>query len=680
MGGDFCEGCPAGKYTQTYNARACISCDAGQYAELSEYGEIETTGIGNFHGCVVCPSGKWQSGSATTDCSDCRIAHHDKRGGVNVTSGSIAHDEQCVHCPNGQFQHEAGSTQCYDCPSGKFTATNDINGIPHLHSGCEDCTAYKIIDNTADFDLRHYWTQNEAGWDKCEKKHLDCLSNPWPDTWTTCTRTCRNTITAEVGDQDRWTTPVYHAWGEMAHADVSLRPRLCSATQIVVDTDARQQNYVHWVQEDDKWHQKQECNVQHCPVDCVVTAWGEYDQCTATCGTGSMHKHRTIVRAPMYGGKACPALDSILPCNTHDCVHAVCHNEHVKCHVNYVAYGRTPGGAAAPATTCVGAGCHMCDDALECAAKHIVRTVSVTHDKRFAYVEGDFSCHVEDSDGVVTFNKHLIPEARKNCVCRCSQHPLSCFYKNKVLANSHIPGSQMAGISTKEACSNLCSHHPDCGAWEYDSNKKCILKAGEPVYTDNTNSFVNTYAGAKSGTGGCVQHNKNVFCPLGKYRAEGDGISAYNCITCPAGFTTHMLNAKSCTLALQNTAECPDGEYIATTGHSYIRANRTDAAAVDKKAQCSVCPSGKWNTNPTATDCIDNTANRTYTSHDVQTQTPTSQPTFAPTKNPTVADCSVACAASHDELHQSLEADCLACKGHMTVVDFCATYPTISGC
>merc|ERR1712127_1027071 len=104
-----------------------------------------------------------------------------------------------------------------------------------------------------------------------------------------------------------------------------------------------------------------------------------------------------------------------------------------------------------------------------------------------------------------------------------------------------------------------------------------------------------------------------------------------------------MLNAKSCTLALQNTAECPDGEYIATTGHSYIRANRTDAAAVDKKAQCSVCPSGKWNTNPTATDCIDNTANRTYTSHDVQTQTPTSQPTFAPTKNPTVADCSVAC-------------------------------------
>jgi len=183
--------------------------------------------------------------------------------------------------------------------------------------------------------------------------------------------------------------------------------------------------------------------------------------------------------------------------------------------------------------------------------KKTLRTVSVTHDKRFQYIEGNFKCQVEDALGSITFNMHTIPEGRKNCVCRCTQHPTACFYKNKVLTNAHIAGNVMPGIATKQACSNLCAHHPDCGGWEYDSNKKCILKAGEPVYTDNTNSLVTTYAGGKAGAHGCILQNKHPQCPLGKYRTEVDTQSgrieaAYNCVQCEAGFTSHMINAASC--------------------------------------------------------------------------------------------------------------------------------------
>ena len=61
------------------------------------------------------------------------------------------------------------------------------------------------------------------------------------------------------------------------------------------------------------------CNSDPCPVDCMVSAFGDYTQCTKTCGSGSQTGYRSITRVAEAGGIACPALSHTRICNAHSC-------------------------------------------------------------------------------------------------------------------------------------------------------------------------------------------------------------------------------------------------------------------------------------------------------------------------------------------------------------------------
>ncbi len=66
--------------------------------------------------------------------------------------------------------------------------------------------------------------------------------------------------------------------------------------------------------------QSRSCNTQACtpggtPVDCVVSAWSEWSQCDAACN-GTQMRTRTIVTPSSNGGATCPALTETQPCNT----------------------------------------------------------------------------------------------------------------------------------------------------------------------------------------------------------------------------------------------------------------------------------------------------------------------------------------------------------------------------
>jgi len=61
------------------------------------------------------------------------------------------------------------------------------------------------------------------------------------------------------------------------------------------------------------------CNVQPCPVDCVVSAFSDWSQCSASCGGGTQTRSRSIVVDPLYGGTACPVLTDSRECNTQAC-------------------------------------------------------------------------------------------------------------------------------------------------------------------------------------------------------------------------------------------------------------------------------------------------------------------------------------------------------------------------
>jgi len=68
--------------------------------------------------------------------------------------------------------------------------------------------------------------------------------------------------------------------------------------------------------------QEQTCNPQACPppVDCAVSDWSDWSSCSKPCGEGGKRsKMRTVTKPRANGGTACPPLEEIADCDTTDC-------------------------------------------------------------------------------------------------------------------------------------------------------------------------------------------------------------------------------------------------------------------------------------------------------------------------------------------------------------------------
>merc|ERR1719428_16730 len=62
------------------------------------------------------------------------------------------------------------------------------------------------------------------------------------------------------------------------------------------------------------------CNEFSCPQDCKMSEWEEDGVCSHTCGGGEVMVRRYIMRQPAFGGMACPTtLEKMNECNTQNC-------------------------------------------------------------------------------------------------------------------------------------------------------------------------------------------------------------------------------------------------------------------------------------------------------------------------------------------------------------------------
>jgi hypothetical protein len=61
------------------------------------------------------------------------------------------------------------------------------------------------------------------------------------------------------------------------------------------------------------------CNKFACPVDCVVSTWSSFSSCSNTCGGGTKTRTRSIVTGASNGGITCDSLTEYGTCNTQPC-------------------------------------------------------------------------------------------------------------------------------------------------------------------------------------------------------------------------------------------------------------------------------------------------------------------------------------------------------------------------
>jgi hypothetical protein len=175
--------------------------------------------------------------------------------------------------------------------------------------------------------------------------------------------------------------------------------------------------------------------------------------------------------------------------NNHDCVDQAdasnnCHNADDE---GEVALGER---LQAQYETCVNGTAEASEPQMQAPCKNEFQTLVVTHDRASMdpdadYQRNGFLCTRNDAGG---------------CSCKCNQHAACCSRMNKLLANTDIQGNKFDDVQSLQACCDLCTNHPECTAWEYDSEQVCVLKHGEPEMVDNTAADVlTTWAGTPSG-------------------------------------------------------------------------------------------------------------------------------------------------------------------------------------
>jgi hypothetical protein len=170
---------------------------------------------------------------------------------------------------------------------------------------------------------------------------IDCKVNEWSD--TSCSKTCgggtltktrtivrqpqnnglpcpSNLIREDVPCNQQTCAPIdceLSQWSEWSSCSKECDDGSGSGIKTKTRTITQQPKYNGTACENNRIEEK--CNTQQCPVDCVVSDWGEWSEC-GFCGNENKSRTRTIDVASAHGGRPCGKLKEEVPCNKQECV------------------------------------------------------------------------------------------------------------------------------------------------------------------------------------------------------------------------------------------------------------------------------------------------------------------------------------------------------------------------
>eukprot|EP01134_Creolimax_fragrantissima_P000840 CFRG0840T1 len=180
-----------------------------------------------------------------------------------------------IGVPDVTYQIMSIPDGCYEyinvCDTSSIATANDTDASMVANETATDNQTYVTVDDNW---ISIAMIQSTTS---CACK-IDCVVSEWT-AWSDCPLNC-----GENGVQGRFRYP-------------ETLPKFGGAQCI------------------DTLNEIQQCYRAPCAIDCMVTNWSEWTNCSTTCDAGIFNRTRSIIRTPADGGTACPELIMIDGCN-----------------------------------------------------------------------------------------------------------------------------------------------------------------------------------------------------------------------------------------------------------------------------------------------------------------------------------------------------------------------------
>lgn len=296
------------------------------------------------------------------------------------------------------------------------------------------------------------------------------------------------------------------------------------------------------------------CNTDKCPIDCQVSDWTIFSECTQKCGGGTKTRSRIISEQPLNGGKECPDIISeTINCNTHTCpIDCVVSEwtEYTKCSSEY------DGGIKSRSRTIItppvngGKECPVLSENVICNTKLKPLDCVVSEWTNYS------PCSAECGDGYQTRTRTIIkneenggkicPNVKEENKCKIKSCPIDCGLsewqpwstcanscdiqtRNRtILVKSEFNGKSCGSLTDTQKCDvNLCDNYKNkyfkmiftnCGAtgnsgptldmckinykkypWIFSVNNFSVNDGIQQIKIVSSGNYYLTMAGAKGG-------------------------------------------------------------------------------------------------------------------------------------------------------------------------------------